>query len=49
MSKVSLIYLQDIVRQRTTDVEIKKYAVDVMEKMGSFEYSRKVLKELDEQ
>ncbi|PRD27166.1 UNVERIFIED_CONTAM: Geranylgeranyl pyrophosphate synthase [Trichonephila clavipes] len=39
----------DIIRQRTTDVEIKRYAVDLMEKMGSFEYSRNVLKELDAQ
>ncbi|KAF8766395.1 Geranylgeranyl pyrophosphate synthase like protein [Argiope bruennichi] len=41
--------IMNIIRQRTTDVEIKKYAVDLMEKMGSFEYSRNVLKELDAQ
>ncbi|XP_035233350.1 geranylgeranyl pyrophosphate synthase-like isoform X2 [Stegodyphus dumicola] len=41
--------IMNIIRQRTTDVEIKKYAVDLMEKMGSFEYSRNVLKDLDTQ
>ncbi|GFY63675.1 geranylgeranyl pyrophosphate synthase [Trichonephila inaurata madagascariensis] len=41
--------IMNIIRQRTTDVEIKRYAVDLMEKMGSFEYSRNVLKELDAQ
>ncbi|GFS40905.1 geranylgeranyl pyrophosphate synthase [Nephila pilipes] len=41
--------IMNIIRQRTTDIEIKKYAVDLMEKIGSFEYSRNVLKELDAQ
>jgi len=41
--------LMNIVRQRTTDIEIKKYALDIMEKKGSFEYCRKVLKDLDTQ
>ncbi|XP_054718340.1 terpene synthase-like isoform X2 [Uloborus diversus] len=41
--------IMNIIRQRTTDVEIKKYALDLMEKLGSFEYSRNVLKELDSQ
>nr|UJH41141.1 geranyl diphosphate synthase [Pardosa pseudoannulata] len=41
--------LMNIVRQRTTDIEIKKYALDIMEKKGSFEYCRKVLRDLDTQ
>lgn len=48
----SLLYfltLPDIVRQRTTDIEIKLYALDIMEKMGSFEYTRAVLNDLDTQ
>ncbi|XP_042911133.1 terpene synthase isoform X2 [Parasteatoda tepidariorum] len=39
--------IMNIVRQRTSDVEIKKYAVELMEKIGSFEYTRNILKELD--
>lgn len=41
--------IMNIIRQRTTDIEIKKYAVDLMERNGSFEYSRQVLTELDSQ
>ena len=37
-----------ILRQRTTDVEVKKYCVSLLRKAGSFEYTRSVLKELDE-
>eukprot|EP01116_Phalansterium_solitarium_P015444 TRINITY_DN3412_c0_g1_i1.p1 TRINITY_DN3412_c0_g1~~TRINITY_DN3412_c0_g1_i1.p1 ORF type:complete len:323 (+),score=103.54 TRINITY_DN3412_c0_g1_i1:93-1061(+) len=37
--------LINIVKQRTTDVELKKYAVSVMEQSGSFEYTRKVVTE----
>ncbi|XP_067143278.1 terpene synthase [Centruroides vittatus] len=39
----------NIVRQRTTSIEIKKYAVDLLESLGSFEYTRKFLLELDQQ
>ncbi|XP_076317982.1 terpene synthase-like [Tachypleus tridentatus] len=39
----------NIIRQRTHDVEIKKYSVDLMEKFGSFEYARKTMKELDQE
>ncbi|XP_076369059.1 terpene synthase-like isoform X2 [Tachypleus tridentatus] len=39
----------NIIRQRTQDVEIKKYSVDLMEKLGSFEYTRKTLEELDQE
>ncbi|GAB0098289.1 geranylgeranyl pyrophosphate synthase [Sergentomyia squamirostris] len=36
-----------ILRQRTNNNEVKKYCVAVMEKLGSFEYTRKVLESLD--
>ncbi|XP_013777530.1 geranylgeranyl pyrophosphate synthase-like [Limulus polyphemus] len=39
----------NIIRQRTHDVEIKKYSVDLMEKFGSFEYTRKTMEELDQE
>lgn len=33
----------NILRQKTTDVEVKRYAVDYMRTAGSFEYTEKVL------
>ncbi|KAL0281400.1 UNVERIFIED_CONTAM: hypothetical protein PYX00_002397 [Menopon gallinae] len=36
-----------ILRQRTQDVEVKKYCVSLLEKLGSFTYTRKILQELD--
>ncbi|XP_070381737.1 terpene synthase isoform X2 [Dermacentor albipictus] len=39
--------MMNIVKKRTKDLEIKKYAVDVLEKLGSFAYTREVLKKLD--
>ncbi|KAH9498404.1 Geranylgeranyl pyrophosphate synthase [Bulinus truncatus] len=36
-----------ILRQRTTDYDVKKYCVQYLEKVGSFEYTRKVLVELE--
>lgn len=41
--------LTDILKQRTQDIELKKYAVEYMTKMGSFDYTRKVLAELLEE
>ncbi|XP_035828380.1 geranylgeranyl pyrophosphate synthase isoform X3 [Aplysia californica] len=38
-----------ILRQRTTDNDIKKYCVEYMERMGSFEYTRNVLMDLEKQ
>ncbi|XP_055307370.1 terpene synthase isoform X2 [Sitodiplosis mosellana] len=38
-----------ILRQRTKDVEVKKYCIHLMEKMGSFEYCKKTLQMLNEQ
>lgn len=38
--------LINILKQKTTDEEVKRYALRYMEKMGSFEYSRAVIEEL---
>ena len=38
----------NILRQRTTDLELKKYCVKLLENYGSFEYTRKVLEGLDQ-
>ena len=42
------LQLINILKQKTTDPEVKKYAVKYMEKTGSFAYCRKVLRELQE-
>ncbi|XP_034964306.1 geranylgeranyl pyrophosphate synthase [Zootoca vivipara] len=39
--------VQNILRQRTENVDIKKYCVHYLEDVGSFEYTRKTLKELE--
>ncbi|KAL1489322.1 hypothetical protein ABEB36_014240 [Hypothenemus hampei] len=39
--------IMHILRQRTKEVEVKKYCVALLEKYGSFEYTRQVLKELE--
>ena len=41
--------LINILKQKTKDDEVKRYAVTYMERMGSFEYTRGVLKELEAQ
>ena len=38
----------NILRQRTTDLELKNYCVKLLENYGSFEYTRKVLEGLDQ-
>lgn len=40
------LQLINILKQKTTDEEVKRYAVKYMESTGSFEYTRKVVKEL---
>ena len=40
--------LINILKQKPTEITIKKYAVDYMERTGSFVYTRKILKELTE-
>jgi geranylgeranyl diphosphate synthase type 3 len=37
----------DILRQRTQDVELKKYCVKLLEELGSLSYTRHTLEELD--
>jgi geranylgeranyl diphosphate synthase type 3 len=37
----------DILRQRTRDVEVKRYCVSLLEKSGSFQYTRQILDALD--
>ncbi len=39
----------NILRQRTTDVEVKKYCVRLLEEAGSFKYTKEVLVSLDDQ
>lgn len=39
--------LINIVRQRTNDVEVKKYAIQLLEDAGSFEYTRQQMRQLD--
>jgi geranylgeranyl diphosphate synthase type 3 len=36
-----------ILRQRTGDVELKKYCVNLLDKFGSLKYTRQTLEELD--
>ena len=40
--------LMNILRQRTQDVEVKKYAIQLLEDAGSFEYTREQMKILDD-
>lgn len=40
------LQLINILKQKTKDEEVKRYAVKYMESTGSFEYSRKVVREL---
>ena len=37
----------DILRQRTQDVEVKKYFISLLEKFGSFSHTRRTLEKLD--
>lgn len=42
------LQLINILKQRTNDDEVKRYAVSYMESTGSFAYCRKILKDLKE-
>lgn len=42
------LQLLNILKQKTNDEQVKKYAVSYMESTGSFEYCRKILRELTE-
>lgn len=39
--------VQNILRQRTENVDIKRYCVDYLEKVGSFAYTRETLRDLE--
>ncbi|XP_011883338.1 PREDICTED: geranylgeranyl pyrophosphate synthase isoform X1 [Vollenhovia emeryi] len=38
---------KDILRQRTKDIEVKRHCIKLLERFGSFKYTRNVLEELD--
>jgi hypothetical protein len=40
-------FLKDIIKQRTNDIELKKYAVKLLEEFGSFEYTIQTLKKIE--
>lgn len=44
---ITHVLIADILRQRTKDVEVKKYCIHLLEKLGSFQYTRDILKQLD--
>lgn len=39
--------VQNILRQRTENVDVKRYCVDYLEKVGSFAYTRRTLRDLE--
>ncbi|XP_039639000.1 LOW QUALITY PROTEIN: geranylgeranyl pyrophosphate synthase-like [Perca fluviatilis] len=41
--------VQNILRQRTENMDIKRYCVDYLEKVGSFAYTRQTLRDLEEE
>lgn len=48
-SRLSSSPTPDILRQRTRDIEVKKYCINLLEKLGSFKYTRDILLSLDKQ
>ncbi|XP_071830224.1 geranylgeranyl pyrophosphate synthase-like isoform X1 [Apostichopus japonicus] len=48
LSQPESTQVKNILRQRTTDFEVKKYCVEYLEKIGSFEYTRKIIAEYTE-
>eukprot|EP00093_Oithona_nana_P010942 10942.XXX_250439_251362_1 [CDS] Oithona nana genome sequencing. len=40
--------IMNIIRQRTNDLEVKKYCVSLLDKYGSFKYTLQVMEELDQ-
>ena len=39
--------VQKILRQRTQDVEVKKFCIGLLEQAGSFEHTKNVMRDLD--
>jgi geranylgeranyl diphosphate synthase type 3 len=46
-SDPSNLVLLNVLRQKTTDPEVKRYAVEYMQRCGSFDYTRRVIAELE--
>jgi geranylgeranyl diphosphate synthase type 3 len=46
-SDPSNMVLLNVLKQKSTDPEVKRYAIEYMERVGSFEYTRKVISELE--
>jgi geranylgeranyl diphosphate synthase type 3 len=46
-SDPSNLVLLNVLRQKTTDLEVKRYAIEYMDSMGSFEYTKRVIAELE--
>jgi geranylgeranyl pyrophosphate synthase len=42
-------YALDILKQRTQDADLKKHAIDILTHAGSFEYTRKRLREYEQE
>ncbi|KJE91883.1 geranylgeranyl pyrophosphate synthetase [Capsaspora owczarzaki ATCC 30864] len=49
LSAPSQRQLLNILKQRTTDIDMKKFCLETMRKTGSFEYTIKVLNELEQE
>lgn len=47
--KINYILFSDILRQRTRNVQVKQYCINLLEKLGSFQYTRNVLASLDQE
>ncbi len=49
IEKRALTTFIDILKQRTQDADLKKHAIDLLNQAGSFEYTRKRLKEYEDE
>lgn len=43
-----VLNMQGILRQRTSDVDVKKYCIEHIRQLGGFEHTREELKQLEE-
>ena len=44
---ISVDRVSRILRQRTEDVEVKKFCIRLLEEAGSFDYTKTVMRQLD--
>ncbi len=42
-----LTIIQDILRQRSKNIDVKRYCVKILESYGSFKYAKDILDELE--